>query len=154
MGSSVSSLPDNLSEQEFQQLCGTSYNPLHYSSLKSPTDNQLHKDMILLLTSTDYEKEVFQLYLNYTPTNGELNSKIFVKLLKDTKSLNKNNFTSGIASLPPSLPPPSSSYPLQVMLIFYLRNIKINTRQLIILSFEMKCLLTLQRKNKWSSRII
>jgi hypothetical protein len=99
MGASVSSLPDHLSEQEFQQLCGTSYNPLHYSSLRSPADNQLHKEMIVLLTSADYEKEVFQLYLNYTPPNGELNSKIFVKFLKDTKSLNKNSFTSGDADI-------------------------------------------------------
>jgi len=97
MGSSASSLPELLNENDFKNICGSDYNPIYYSTLKNIDGNVL-RDFLILISSNSIEKEVFQLYLSFT-SNGELDSKTFIKILKDTKSLNKNNFTSGDADL-------------------------------------------------------
>jgi phosphorylcholine metabolism protein LicD len=101
MGASASSLPDHLTENDFKHLCGDSYNHIYYIALKetgAAATGSIQKDMLLSISTDGIEKEIFQLFLNFCP-NGEMESKTFIKFLKDTKSLNKNSFTSGDADL-------------------------------------------------------
>jgi hypothetical protein len=98
MGASASSLPDHLTENDLKHLCGDTYNPIYYIALKSLPELTISKDLLINISTDGIEKEIFQLFLNFCP-NGEMESKTFLKFLKDTKSLNKTQFTSGDADL-------------------------------------------------------
>ena len=58
----------------------------------------LIKNKTIALTSDSLEKEVYYVFLEFCPT-GEMDSRLFSRLLKDTKSFKKNNFTIGEADL-------------------------------------------------------
>ena len=92
----MSSLPEHLSEQDLQGACGDQYNPVYFKALHGP-DQMINRDLFALAATEGAEKEVFHLYLAFCH-GGEMDSRTFIKFLKDSKSLNKK-FTSGDADL-------------------------------------------------------
>lgn len=97
MGSAASSLPENLTEQDVRNVSGESYNQVYYHALKN-SDGFVSRDFLVTVSANGDEKEVFRLYLSFCP-NGEIDSRTFAKLLKDSKSLSKNSFSSTDADL-------------------------------------------------------
>jgi hypothetical protein len=96
MGGGISTLPEHLSEQELQRACGDKYNPAYYVALQN-ADHMVSRNLFVAAATDGPEKEVFQLFLSFCH-GGSMDSRTFIKLLKDSKSLNKK-FTSGDADL-------------------------------------------------------
>lgn len=96
MGAAASTLPDKLSESDLKGLCGESYNPVYFKAMHD-TSNEIGRDFFIQ-TSQGHEKEVFDLFLHFSPS-GAMDSRTFVKLMKDTKSMKKNKFTATDADL-------------------------------------------------------
>ena len=96
MGASASSLPEQLSETDLKNICGDHYNTVYFKALHDVTQH-VSRDFFIQ-TSDGHEKEVFDLFLHFCP-NGEMDSRTFVKLMKDTKSMKKNKFTTTDADL-------------------------------------------------------
>lgn len=96
MGAAASALPETLSEGDLKNACGESYNPIYFVSLKE--GGMVKRDFFLSVAAEGVEQEVFQLFLSFAHS-GEIDSRTFVKLLKDTKTLNKKSFTSNDADL-------------------------------------------------------
>lgn len=96
MGGGVSTLPEHLSEQDLQQACGDQYNSAYFVALQNE-NHMVSRDLFVAAATDGPEKEVFQLYLSFCH-GGSMDSRTFIKFLKDTKSLNKK-FTSGDADL-------------------------------------------------------
>lgn len=96
MGSAASTLPDQLSEADLKNVCGENYNPVYYKALHGQ-DGHVARDFFIS-TSQGHEKEVFDLFLHFCP-HGEMDSRTFVKMMKDTKSMKKNKFSATDADL-------------------------------------------------------
>jgi len=97
MGSAASALPEKMTEEELKNACGDRYNPVYYTALKD-ADHMVSRDLFIAVATEGHEKEVFDLFLSFCH-GGEIDSRTFIKLLKDTKSLNKKKFSSGDADL-------------------------------------------------------
>ena len=96
MGAAASSLPEKLTEQDLKNLCGENYNPVYFKALHDKS-SEVSRDFFIQC-SEGHEKEVFELFLHFCP-HGDMDSRTFVKLMKDTKSMKKNKFTATDADL-------------------------------------------------------
>lgn len=92
MGSSVSSLPTSLTEEELKSLCGDEYEQILFDGLKNEEGKVYSTDFAKVAASHE-EREVLRLFCTFFP-NGIMNDLGFVALCRETKLLNKGIFPS------------------------------------------------------------
>jgi len=95
MGATVSILPDRLSEEHVKQLAGDKFDQTLFDSFKD-SDGLITKEQLLKASNTHEEKVRLQ-FMKFS-SNGEMDSKTFVKLCKDTNLLD-NSFKSSDADI-------------------------------------------------------
>lgn len=79
-----------------KNVCGDNYKPVYFKAMHDKS-SVVSRDFFIK-TSDGHEKEVFDLFIHFCP-QGEMDSRTFVKLLKDTKSMKKNKFSTTDADL-------------------------------------------------------
>ena len=89
---SVDQLPEKLSEEDLKTLCGNKFDPSIYKSMHDE-DGLVGRDQFLEVVSDSLEKEVLQVFRLYCP-HGEIDSQTFLKLCRDARLMNKNNFST------------------------------------------------------------
>mmetsp|Transcript_4877 Transcript_4877/g.7426 ORF Transcript_4877/g.7426 Transcript_4877/m.7426 type:complete len:357 (+) Transcript_4877:44-1114(+) len=100
MGGGVSTLPDQVTEDDLQQLCSERadntliYNTVFnsnvlYTSLKGP-DNTINKQQLLTIILNSSEQEVMRFFLSQS--NGEMDSNAFIEFCRMSKVLSKGSF--------------------------------------------------------------
>jgi hypothetical protein len=116
-GALTTSVSENMTEDDLRRICGSSYKPNLFHSLRNPTTNYVSKDFFLHFTSSNsslasssssphgpsyglIEKEIYYIYLEFCSTEkGEMDLKSFIKFCRETKTLKKNLFSSEEAEL-------------------------------------------------------
>jgi hypothetical protein len=97
MGSGVSTLPDELTQEEVLRVCGNKFNQVEFDKIKNEAGMCSKENFIALLQHAQ-EDEVNKLFLRFSPS-GQMDSRTFVKMMKDTKILNSKTFTNVDADL-------------------------------------------------------
>ena len=96
-GSSAAALPEKLSEEDLRRFCGNKFVKEKFEALKDD-EGFVRREMFLVSLSEGQDKEVFDLFMCFCP-DGQMDSRTFVKLCRDTKLLNKKDLTSPDADI-------------------------------------------------------
>jgi hypothetical protein len=88
MGSGVSSLPERINDREIKELTAGKMDPAVFEHMKG-SDGMITKDQFLSVVNSNMDKKLEEVFLAYCP-NGDMDSKTFMKLMKDCELIDKN----------------------------------------------------------------
>jgi hypothetical protein len=100
MGSGVSTasaLPERLTAAQIKDLTGGKMNPSAFDGMKG-VDGTISKDQFLSVVNSNIDRKLEEVYLAYSPL-GEMDSKTFMKLMRDCDLVDNKSFTAGDVDL-------------------------------------------------------
>ena len=97
MGSGVSSLPESLTEEEAKRFARNKFNQEQFDQLKAE-DGTISRSNFLMALESVQEHDLHDVFMKFSP-NGQMDSRTFVKMMKDTKLLNSKTFTNADADI-------------------------------------------------------
>mmetsp|Transcript_22656 Transcript_22656/g.33122 ORF Transcript_22656/g.33122 Transcript_22656/m.33122 type:complete len:320 (+) Transcript_22656:72-1031(+) len=91
-GASVNDLPEKLTREQIEEICGDRFDETYYEMLKDD-DGFSSRDVFLSMFADEQDREVFFVFNSYSK-DGHMRLKDLKHLLRDSKCFRKGEFTA------------------------------------------------------------